>query len=128
MSKLKIQNQNLNFKTDLRKRGFRFSLMILKFVKELPNERIYWVIVDQLLRASMSIGANIIEAKSSSSRRDFIRFYEISLKSANETKYWLYLLREGKLTGTAKSEPLIKEVEEIANMLGSSLLTLKGKK
>ncbi|MEM3112600.1 MAG: four helix bundle protein [Candidatus Anstonellales archaeon] len=128
MSNLKTQNQNLNLKTDLRKRSFRFSLMVLEFVKLLPNTKVYWVITDQLIRAATSIGANIIEARSSSSKRDFIRFYEIALKSANETRYWLYLLREGMLVEREKVDDLIKEVEEIGSMLGSSLLTLKGKK
>jgi four helix bundle protein len=128
MSNLKTQNQSLNLKADLRRRSFKFSLIVLEFIKLLPNTKVYWVIVDQLIRAATSIGANIIEAKSSSSKRDFIRFYEIALKSANETKYWLYLLREGKLVERARVDFIIKEAEEIANMLGSSLLTLKGKK
>jgi len=42
---------------------------------------------DQLLRSATSIGANVMEAKSASSKRDFIKFYEIALKSANEIKY-----------------------------------------
>jgi four helix bundle protein len=128
MIKFKTQNHNLNRKADLRKRSFGFSLITIKFVGNLPNKRVYWIIADQLLRSATSIGANIIEAKSSSSKRDFIRFYEIALKSSNETKYWLYLLRDGNLVEASKVEKLIKEAEEIANMLGSSLLTLKGKK
>mgnify|MGYP003866386553 CR=1 FL=1 len=63
-------------------------------METLPNKKVYWVISDQLLRAATSIGANIVEAKASSSKRDFIKFYEIALKSANETKYWLGLLRD----------------------------------
>ena len=42
---------------------------------------------DQLLRSATSIRANVMEAKSASSKRDFIKFYEIALKSANEIKY-----------------------------------------
>ncbi len=128
MSKVKSQNQNLNRKSNLRERSFAFSLTIIRFVGRLPNRRTYWVIGDQLLRSGTSIGANIIEAKSSSSKRDFIRFYEIALKSANETKYWLYLLRDGRLVESNKIASLIKEAKEISNMLASSLLTLKGKK
>lgn len=81
-----------NQKSDLRIRTYRFSIKIIKFLETLPEKRVYWVISDQLLRSATSIGANIIEAKSASSRRDFIKFYEISLKSANETIYWLGLL------------------------------------
>ena len=128
MSKFKTNNHNLNLKSDLRERSFRFSLAVIRLESNLHNTRIYWTIIDQLIRAATSIGANIIEAKSSSSRRDFIRYYEIALKSANETLYWLYLLEEGELVESKEIHPLISEAKEIANMLGSSLLTLKGKK
>jgi len=83
---------------------------------------------DQLLRSATSIGANLFEAQSSSSKRDFIKFYEIALKSANETRYWLWLLRDAKLAEKQIIQLNLNEVEEIANMIGSSLLTLKKKK
>jgi len=94
----------------------------------LPSQKIYWVITDQLLRSSTSIGANIIEAKSSSSKKDFIKFYEIALKSANETKYWLGLLRDSTDVDKSKVNQLLKEIEEMSKMLGSSLLTFKNKR
>jgi four helix bundle protein len=128
MSNLKGQNQNLNPKTNIKYRAYFFSIEIIKFTSKLPNEKVYWIIVDQLLRSATSIGANIIEAKSSSSRRDFIKFYEISLKSANETKYWLCLLRDGTKADKDQLEKLLDEIEQISKMLGSSLLTLKNKK
>ncbi len=128
MSKLIAKNDNLNVKTDLRKRSFSFSLMLIVFVNKLPNSKAYWVFSDQLLRSGTSIGANIIEAKASSSKRDFIKFYQIALKSANETLYWLCLLKESSLVKKDDVDPLIQETKEIANMLGASLLTLKGKR
>lgn len=103
-------------------------MTIIKFLETLPEKKIYWVISDQLLRSATSVGANIIEAKSSSSRRDFIKFYEIALKSANESKYWLGLLRDAVGIEKGKIEPLLQETEEISKMLASSLLTLKNKR
>ncbi len=130
MSNLKCQNQNLNLKSNIKYRTYKFSLLIIDYISKLPNNRIFWIISDQLLRAATSIGANIIEAKSSSSKKDFIKFYEIALKSANETRYWLSLLKDSKLLTDDNKViiSLLKESEEIANMIGSSLLTLKGKK
>ena len=86
------------------------------------------MISDQLLISATSIGANIVEAKASSSKRDFIKFYEIALKSANETEYWLGLLKDATQADKNKTNQLLVEVEEISKMLGSSLLTLKNKK
>lgn len=117
-----------NQKPKLKYRAFVFSIKIVKFVSVLPKKKIYWVISDQLLRSATSIGANIIEAQAASSKRDFIRFYQIALKSANETKYWLGILKEATDADKKKLSVLIKEVHEIANILGASLLTLKGRR
>lgn len=128
MSNVKTQSYNANVKSNLRFRSYEFSISIIKFVSDLHDKRIYWVITDQLLRSATSIGANIIESTASSSKKDFIHFYQIALKSANETKYWLCLLRDTGLVGRDKIEDLLQEAIEISKMLAASLLTLKGRK
>lgn len=122
-----MQNLNSKFKSDIRQRCFKFSLDIIKFVDSLPNKRSSWIIADQLIRAATSIGANLIEARASSSRLEFKKFYEIALKSANETIYWLELLRDSKLGNENKINILLKEANEIANMLGAGVIKLKNK-
>ena len=114
--------------SDLRIRTYRFSIKMIRFLETLPEKRVYWVISDQLLRSATSIGANIIEAKSASLRRDFIKFYEISLKSANETVYWLGLLKDATKADIRLVNELLNETDEISRMLGASLLTLKKKR
>jgi len=115
------------FKDNFKNRLVKFSLEIINFCDTLENKRKFWIISDQLIRASTSIGANIIEAKSSSSRKDYIKFFQIALKSANETEYWLILVRE-LISDEEKVNHLLTELNEIACIIGSSLLTLKGKK
>ncbi|MCD6270801.1 four helix bundle protein [bacterium] len=127
-SKVKTQSHSSKRKTDLRYRCYCFSINVIKFLERLPKERNSRIIADQLLRAATSIGANVIEAKSASSKRDFVKFYEIALKSANETKYWLGLLRDGVEIERTKINPLLKEVQELSSIIASSLLTMKGKK
>jgi four helix bundle protein len=75
-----------------------------------------------------SIGANLVEAKSASSKKDFIKYYEIALKSANESKYWLCLTRDAKMTNREKVEVMLAEAGEISSIIAASLLKLKGKK
>ena len=117
-----------NNKEQLKYRTYKFSIEIIKFTSTLPNKRVYWIITDQLIRAATSIGANIIEAQAASSKRDFIKYYEISLKSANETKYWLALLRDSTEADSEQINKLLEEAKNLSNMLGASLLTLKGKR
>ncbi len=126
MSKIKTTTQNP--KTDLKVRCYYFSIKVIKFLERLPDKKVYWIIADQLLRSATSIGANIVEAKSSSSRRDFIKFYEIALKSANESKYWFGLLRDATEADKNKVNELLFELNELSNILGASLLTLKNKR
>ncbi len=108
-------------------RCFTFSLKIISLVDDLPNKRSAWIIADQLIRSATSIGANLTEARAASSRLEFKKFYEIALKSANETNYWLCLLEDAKLAEEDIIRELSAEVMEIANMLASGVIKLKNK-
>lgn len=127
-SKGKMQNYNSKFKSDLKRRCFELSLKIIKLTDLLPNKRSAWIIADQLIRSATSIGANLTEARASSSRLEYKKFYEIALKSANETIYWLELLRDTGLADGTKINDLLKEVIEISNMLGAGVIKLKSRK
>ncbi|TSC55596.1 MAG: S23 ribosomal protein [Parcubacteria group bacterium Gr01-1014_18] len=112
----------------LEKKGFDFSLMILRFIEKLPRKPGVWTISDQLVRSGTSIGANIIEAKASSSRLEFKRFHEIALRSANETEYWLLLLLELNVIDKKEVEILLNCAHELSKLLSASILKLKAPK
>ena len=94
----------------------------------MPKERTSETIGNQLLRSATSIGANIVEANAASSKKDYINFFNYALKSANETKFWLGLLRDSGKGNKDNANKFMKETREIANILASSILTLKGKR
>jgi four helix bundle protein len=123
-----MQNEKDKFKKDFIKRLVNFSIVIIRFSEKLRERKVFWSIIDQLIRSSTSIGANVIEAKSSSSKRDYLHFFEIALKSSNESKYWLILIRECTPEFKDEAVKLLGEAEEISKILGASVLTLKGKK
>jgi len=123
-----MQNQNLKVKTELKHRAYQYSIRIIGFLDTLPKDMSTGVIVKQLLRSATSIGANIVEARGASSKKDFANFFGHALKSANESLYWLGLLRDAKKINSAQLEYLLGETKELANILGSSVLTLKGRK
>jgi len=112
----------------LQERSYHFALDVIRLTAKLPNNRASWVISDQLIRSAGSVGANHVEARASSSRLEYKKFFEISLKSANESIYWLGLLRDSELAEFQEVCPLIKEAEELSRMLGRSVITLKAKK
>src|SRR3989344_3962814 len=61
-SNFKNQNYNSKFKIDLKRRCFDFSLDVISLTDDLPKKRSAWVIADQLIRASTSIGANLADS------------------------------------------------------------------
>lgn len=123
-----MKNQNSKLKTELKHRAYQYSIKLIEFLDTLPQDTSTGVIGKQLLRSATSIGANIVEAKSASSRRDFTNFYSHALKSANESLFWLGLLRDAKKINNTQLNYLINETQELANILASSILTLKGKR
>ncbi|MBI4653211.1 four helix bundle protein, partial [Candidatus Kuenenbacteria bacterium] len=66
--------------------------------------------------------------QASSSKKDFINFINHALKSANETRYWLGLLRDSGKVEKINSKKLLKEAQEFSKILGSTILSLRGKK
>ncbi len=123
-----MQNHNSKFKSDLKYRSYKFSLALIDFIDTLPNERSCWVISDQLLRSGTSVGANLVEATASSSKKEFKKFHEIALKSANETKYWLGLLRDSKRGDKELINQPLREVRELSNMIAAGILRMKGRR
>jgi four helix bundle protein len=76
------------------KKAYAFALEIIKPYKYLTTDKKEYILSKQILRAGTSIEANVNEAVSGQSKRDFIHKLSISLKEARETSYWLNLLRD----------------------------------
>lgn len=109
---------------DIKHRCYNFSKEIVFFISSAKYERVYFSVIDQLLRSATSIGANIVEAKAGSSKKDFKKFYTIALKSANETKYWLCLIRDTNIVNIEKDKivELITEADELSKIIASIVI------
>jgi four helix bundle protein len=107
---------------NIRHRCYYFSKDVILFVRECKYDKVYYSIFDQLVRSATSIGANIVEGKAGSSRRDWKNFYVIALKSSNETKYWLCLIRDTIAVDKTRIAALIKETDEISNIIAKIII------
>ena len=83
--------------SDIQERTKRFALEVIKLVTELPERSITGVLGKQLLRCSTSIGANYRAACRARSKNEFYAKMCIVVEEADETCYWLELLKEAKL-------------------------------
>lgn len=114
------------FRIDLKVRIYSWTVRLVRYLKVLSrkNERMVWSICDQLVRSGTSVGANYIEAIGSPTTKDFRNFLSHALKSCNESKYWLALIRDSELDNIEDLEWLLDESIEIANILGKSVSTM----
>ena len=120
-----MENDNVKFKNEFKRRLYSWVLGLIKFIDKLPKDSVCSVMGKQLLRSGTSVLANYIEANSASSKRDFINFFTYALKSANESKVWLSLLRDTDKGDKNELKWLLEELIEVANVLASSIITLK---
>jgi len=110
---------------DIKYRCYKYGISVIKYLRGKEWDAFSIIAVKQVMRSAMSVGANVVEAVNSSSKLEFKRYYEIALKSGNETKYWLCVLRDGFEVNDEEIKLLLNEGSEICKILAASILTLK---
>ena len=105
-------------------KSYAFALEIVGLYKSLVEKKEF-VLSKQILRSGTSIGANIHEAVTSESKRDFVHKLGIAVKEARETSYWLNLLKDGKFIIQKEFDKLDKLCNELVKILNSIILTTK---
>jgi four helix bundle protein len=103
------------------KKAFNFALKVIDLNRELLSRKEY-VLSNQVVRSGTSIGANINEALGGVSKKDFQHKMALAFKEANETEYWLKLL---KYSNTADTESLLSDIEEVRRILAAIIITSK---
>lgn len=108
----------------LKEKSFAFALQIVRLSQNLQTQREF-VLSKQILRSGTSIGAMIREAECAESRLDFIHKLSIALKEANETEFWILLLRDSFYLETELARYLLGHCKELMAMLTASIRTAK---
>lgn len=77
----------------IKSRSFDFSVRIVNLYRVLTGTRKEFVMSKQLLRSGTSVGANVVEALSAFSQKDYAAKFSIARKEMAEAIYWLELLQ-----------------------------------
>lgn len=104
-------------KNIVRDKSYAFALRIIKLHKYLVNNKKELVLSKQILRSGTSIGALIREAEHAQSKKDFINKMNIALKEANETEYWLMLLKDSDYINEKSFNSIHSECLELLKLL-----------
>jgi len=106
-------------------KSYSFALEVVKLYRHLSTEKKEYVLSKQLLKAATSIGANVNEAISGESKRDFVHKLSIALKEAPETLYWLNLLKDSEFISSEQFDPLYFSCNSLIKILTSIILTTR---
>ena len=99
------------------RKSFAFSVRIMNLHKYLSRKKGEYVVSRQICKSGTSIGANVAEAQRAQSTADFVSKMKIALKEANETQYWLRLLREPDYLSDQEVKSLHNDLLEILKIL-----------
>ena len=125
MNKENSNKENPNKENPIVDKSFVFAVRIVKFVKWLEQDKVNYKLTDQVLRSGTSIGANVAEAQSTHTKKDFLHKMHIAFKEANETIYWLRLLQDAELVSQEVIVSLLQDAQELRRMLSAITKTTK---
>ena len=117
--------ENKEFSNRLEERTKAFAIKIIKLSVLLPNSVEGKIIRNQLTKAGTSIGANYREATRARSRADFKNKIKICESEANETCYWLEIIRDLKWLEPQIVDSALNEANELLAIFTSIGKNLK---
>ena len=109
-------------------KSFDFAVSAIKICQYLTETRREFVISKQFAKSATSIGANIREARRGQSPADFVAKLSISLKEAEESRYWIELLVATEYISSGEAQLMIEKCDELIKMLTSIIKTMRDKK
>ena len=109
----------------LKVKSYDFAIRIVKLSQYLQNDKKEFVLSKQILRSGTSIGALIREAEYGQSKLDFIHKLSIGLKEANETEYWISILKDTGYINELLYDSLFANCQELLKLLIASIKTAK---
>ncbi len=112
-------------KSILKVKSYAFAIRVVKLYQFLCDQKHEYVLSKQVLRSGTAIGALISEAEFGQSKADFRSKMSIALKEANETNYWLNLLKDTSYLNDKLFESLSEDCIEIIKMLVATVKTTK---
>lgn len=112
-------------KSQTKSRSFDFAVRVVELYKVLSGERKEFVLSRQLLRSGTSIGANVAEALSSFSPKEYASKFSIARKEAAETIYWLDLLYQTKYLTQEEYSTLYEDAVILMKMISATVITMQ---
>ena len=112
-------------KVELKKRTLEFGLRSIKLVRKLPKDVPGKVIAHQLMRSSVSVGANYRSACRARSKAEFVAKLGIVLEETDESAHWLEMIIKDGMLPSPLVMPLFLEADELCAIFYSSINSMR---
>ncbi len=112
-------------KVEIKLRSKLFALAVIKMTEELPRKNSTFPICNQIIKSATSVGANYRSALRGRSKAEFIAKLGIVEEEADETLYWLEIIKESGLADSKVIDPLWKEGNELLSIFIAMIKTAK---
>src|SRR5438046_7993428 len=109
----------------LKDKSYAFAIRVVRLSQFLQTHKKEFVLNKEILRSGTGIGALIREAEFGQSRADFTNKMSIALKEANETDYWLWLLKDTDYLDTKMFQSMVSDCKQIIALLVATVKTSK---
>ncbi len=112
----------------IKDKTFAFGKRIVRMCIHLEENKEEYVLSKQLKRSGTAPGALVREAEHAESHKDFIHKMSIALKEANETEYWLHMVKEGNYISQKEFDSIWIDCDEIVRILVAIVKSSKRRK
>ncbi|MCL2116803.1 MAG: four helix bundle protein [Planctomycetaceae bacterium] len=109
----------------LRDKSYAFALRIVNLAKYLQTKKREFILSKQILRSGTAIGALVRESERAESTADFAHKLNIALKEADETDFWLSLLKDSDFMNEKSYVSISRDCQELISILVASIITAK---
>lgn len=103
----------------VQQKSINFAIRVVKLYKYLKEQKSEYILSKQLVRSGTSVGANVSEAQRAQSKADFSAKMYVALKEAEESSYWILLLKEAGFLTDKEFDSMDKDCEELIKMLAA---------
>ena len=111
----------------LQERMKQFHIDVIRHCEGLPRNAAGFETAKQVMRPAGSVGANYRATVRATSKADFIYKIEMVLREADESLYWLEVIKDSKLKTGSEIERLIKEANELTALFAATDKTATNK-
>ncbi|MCI0364203.1 MAG: four helix bundle protein [Phycisphaerales bacterium] len=100
--------------------------MTVQLVREIAPGNEAWTIGRQLLKSGTAIAANICEADTALTEKEFVQFCNIARREAVEARMWLRLCDDERILPASRLEDPLREVDEVGRILTTIIRRTRG--